>query len=87
MIGTRGRSCSGRVKIGVRFARNRRVTRTARMGSNCRYSARISFPVRRLPRSLRSGSKALIVRIAARFQGNAGLRTDLSPTTRMKVRR
>ena len=87
MIGTRGRSCTGRVKIGVRFARNRRVTRTARMRSNCRYSVRISFPVRRLPRSLRSRSKTLIVQVAARFQGNAGLRPDLSPTKRMKVRR
>jgi len=87
MIGTRGRACGGRVKIGVRFARNRRVTRTARMRRNCRYAARISFPVRRLPRPLRAGRKTLIVRVAARFQGNAGLRTDLSPTKRMKVRR
>ena len=87
MIGTRGRACGGRVKIGVRFAGNRRVTRTARMRSNCRYAARISFPVRRLPRSLRPRRKTLILRIAARFQGNAGLRTDLSPTKRMKVRR
>jgi len=87
MIGTQGRSCQGRVTIGVRFAGNRRVTRRVRMGSNCRYSARISFPLRRLPRALRSSRKALIARVAARFQGNAVLQTDLSPTRRLKVRR
>lgn len=87
MIGTRGRLCGGRVKIGVRFARNRRVTRAVRMRSNCRYSARVSFPLRRLPRSLRPRRRALLVRVSARFQGNAGLRTDLSPTKRIKARR
>jgi len=75
------------VKIGVRFARNRRVTRIARMDKKCRYSKRISFPVRRLPRAMRSRRKTLIVRVAARFQGNAGLRADLSPTRRIKVQR
>jgi len=87
MIGTRGRACGGRVKIGVRFAGNRRVTRTARMTSKCRYTARIAYPLRRLPRALRPRRKTLILRVAARFQGNAGLRTDLSPTKRIKVRR
>jgi len=87
MIGTQGRPCGGRVKIGVRFARNRRVTRTDEMGSNCRYSARIAFPVRRLPRSRRPRGRTVIVRVAARFQGNAQLKTDLSPTKRVKVNR
>jgi len=75
------------VKIGVRFARNRRVVRGARMGRNCRYSKRVSFPVSRLPRALRARSKALTVRVAVRFQGNAALLPDVSPTRRMNVRR
>jgi hypothetical protein len=75
------------VKVGVRFARNRRVTRVTRMGINCRYTVRVAFPLRRVPRSLRPRRKTLVLRVAARFQGNAGLRTDLSPTKRMKVRR
>lgn len=87
LIGAQGRSCRGRVEVGVRFARNSRVTRVTRMGSNCRYSARVSVPLRRVPRSLRPRRKTLVLRVAARFQGNAGLRTDLSPTKRMKVRR
>lgn len=87
LVGTQGRPCAGRVKVGVRFADNRRVTRVARMGSNCRYSVRVSFPVRRLPRSLRPRSRTLLLRVAARFQGNAGLQTDVSPTRRIKVTR
>jgi len=87
LIGAQGRSCRGRVEVGVRVARNSRVTRVTRMGSNCRYSARVSVPLRRVPRSLRPRRKTLVLRVAARFQGNAGLRTDLSPTKRMKVRR
>ena len=87
MRGTRGRSCIGRVKIRVRFARNRHVTRIARMGRNCRYSKRVSFPVSRLPRALRARDKTLTVRVAARFQGNAALLPDVSKTRRMKVRR
>jgi len=75
------------VKIGVRFARNRRVVRGARMGRNCRYTKRISFPVRRLPRALRARGKTLTVRVAVRFQGNAALLPDVSKTRRMKVRR
>jgi hypothetical protein len=87
MRGARGRSCVGRVKIGVRFPRNRRVTRIARIAADCRYSKRVAFPVRRLPRAMRARSKALIVRVAVRFQGNAGLEPDVSPTRRVKVRR
>jgi len=86
MRDNRGRSCAGRVKMGVRFARNRRVVSGARMGANCRYSKRVSFPVRRLPRALRARRKVLIVRVAVRFQGNAGLLPDVSPTRRFKVR-
>jgi len=87
MRGNQARSCVGRVKIGVRFARNRRVVRGARMGRNCRYSKRVSFPVSRLPRALRARDKALTVRVAVRFQGNAALLPDVSPTRRMNVRR
>ena len=87
MRGTQARSCAGRVKIRVRFARNRHVTRIARMGRNCRYSKRVSFPVSRLPRALRARDKTLTVRVAVRFQGNAALLPDVSKTRRMKVRR
>lgn len=87
LIGTRGRPCGGRVKVGIRFARNRRLTRVVRMRSNCRYTVGVSLPVRRLPRALRSRGKTLLIRVAARFQGNSRLRTDLSPTKRLKVRR
>ncbi len=87
MRDNQGRSCAGRVKIGVRFARSRRVVGGARMGANCRYSKRVSFPVRRLPRALRARRKVLVVRVAVRFQGNAGLLPDVSPTRRIKVRR
>jgi len=55
--------------------------------SNCRYATRYSFPTRRLPRRLRPRRKTLILRVAVRFQGNAGLQTDVSPTARAKVRR
>jgi len=57
------------------------------MGANCRYSKRVSFPVRRLPRAVRARRKVLVVRVAVRFQGNAGLLPDVSPTGRIKVRR
>jgi len=57
------------------------------MGANCRYSKRVSFPVRRLPRAVRARRKVLVVRVAVRFQGNAGLLPDVSPTRRIKVRR
>ncbi len=87
MAGNQGRSCAGRLKIGVRFAKSRRVTRVARMGANCRYSKRVVFPVRRLPRASRARSTPVILRVAVRFQGNRGLLTDVSPTRRMKVRR
>jgi len=87
MRDNRGRSCAGRVKIGVRFARSRRVVSGVRMGANCRYSKRVSFPVRRLPRAVRARRKVLVVRVAVRFQGNAGLLPDVSPTRRIKVRR
>ncbi len=81
------RSCAGRLKMGIRFATSRRVTRVARMGANCRYSKRVAFPVRRLPRASRARSKPVIVRVAVRFQGNRGLLSDVSPTRRVKVRR
>jgi TolB protein len=87
MGGNQGRSCAGRLKMGIRFAKSRRVTRTARMGANCRYAKRVAFAVRRLPRALRARSKPVILRVAVRFQGNGGLLTDVSPTRRMKVRR
>ncbi len=81
------RSCAGRLKMGIRFATSRRVTRVARMGANCRYSKRVAFPVRRLPRASRARSKPVIVRVAVRFQGNSRLLSDVSPTRRIKVRR
>jgi hypothetical protein len=87
MIGTRGRACAGRIKIGTRFAVSRRVTRLGRMGSNCRYSKRYAFPTRRLPPRLRPRDKTLILGVAVRFQGNDVLRSDVSPTRRAKVRR
>ncbi len=87
MAGNQGRSCAGRLKVGVRFAKSRRVTRTARLGANCRYSTRVAFPVRRLPLASRARNKPVILRVAVRFQGNAGLLSDVSPTRRIKVRR
>jgi len=87
MTGAQGRPCGGRLKIGTRFAGNRRVTRVARMKSNCRYATRYSFSTGRLPRRLRPRSKTLILRVAVRFQGNARLASDVSPTARAKVRR
>ena len=87
MTGNQGRSCRGRVRIGIRFGGNRRITRITRMGSNCRYSRRFTFPTRRLPARLRPRRRTVILRIAARFQGNAGLRPDTSPTARVRVRR
>ncbi len=87
MAGNQGRSCAGRLKVGVRFAKSRRVTRLARMGANCRYSKRVAFPVRRLPLASRARNKPVILRVAVRFQGNAGLLSDVSPTRRIKVRR
>jgi hypothetical protein len=87
MGGNQGRSCAGRLKMGIRFAKSRRVTRVARIGANCRYAKRLAFPVRRLPRASRARNKPVILRVAVRFQGNAGLLTDVSPTRRIKVRR
>ncbi len=89
MGGNQGRSCAGRLKIGVRFTKSRRVTRLARMGTDCRYSKRFAFPVRRLLRgaSRASSVPVIILGVAVRFQGNAGLLSDVSPTRRIKVRR
>jgi len=75
------------VKIDNRFARNRRVTRTARMGRDCRYSKRYSFSTRHLPRGLRPRGRKLILRVKVSFQGNSRLQPDLSPTRRVRVRR
>jgi dipeptidyl aminopeptidase/acylaminoacyl peptidase len=87
MGGNQGRSCAGRLKMGIRFGKSRRVTRVARMGANCRYAKRVVFPVRRLPRASRARNKPVILRVAVRFQGNARLLSDVSPTRRIKVRR
>jgi len=87
MAGVRGRACGGRVKIGVRSANRTRAQRRVRMSSRCRYKATLVYSVRRLPRRLRPRGRALIARVTARFQGNGGLTSDLSPTRRARVRR
>ncbi len=61
--------------------------RIGQMGANCRYSKKYSFPVRRLPPRLRPRDKPLVLTVAIRFQGNEGLKPDLSPPKRIKVRR
>ena len=87
MVGNGGRPCEGRLKIGTRAGGRRVVTRIARMGTNCRYTKQYSFPVKRLPRRLRPRSKRLVLNVSVRYQGNAGLNPDLSPTRPVKVRR
>ncbi len=87
MLGNRGQTCGGRLKIGTRAGSQRVASRNARMGSNCRYSARYTFSVRRLPRRLRPRARTLVLRVVLRFQGNSVLRGDLSPPKRIKVRR
>ena len=87
MVGNGGRPCEGRLKIGTRAGGRRVVTRIARMGSNCRYAKLYTFPVKRLPRRSRRGSKKLVLNVSVRYQGNAGLNPDLSPTRPVKVRR
>jgi len=87
MLGNRGRACGGRIKIGTRAGRTKAATRTGRMGRNCRYSARYSFPARRLPKRLRPRKRTLVLSILVRYQGNSQLRGDLSPPRRVKVRR
>ena len=87
MGGNQGRSCAGRLKMGIRFGKSRRVTRVARMGTNCRYAKWVAFPVRRLPRASRARSNQVTLRVAVRFQGNARLLSDVSATRRIKVRR
>jgi len=87
MVGNRGRPCGGRIKIGTRAGGRRVRTQTARMGRNCRYSKTYTVAARRLPPGLRPRNRTLVLRIAVRFQGNAQLRADLSPTKRVKVRR
>jgi len=87
MLGNGGRACEGRLRIGTRAGGRRVVTRIARMGTNCRYTKQYSFPVSRLPRRLRSRSKRLVLSVSVRYQGNAGLGPDLSPTRPVKVRR
>ncbi len=87
MVGNRGRACGGRIKIGTRAGRRRVATRTARMGRNCRYSARYTIPARRLPQRLRPRNRTLVLSILVRYQGNSLLTSDLSPPRRAKVRR
>jgi hypothetical protein len=87
MIGNRGRRCGGRIKIGTRAGTRRAATRTGRMGRNCRYAKRYSFPVRRLPPRLRQRDRKLVLRILVRYQGNSLLKPDLSPPKRVTVRR
>lgn len=84
---TEGRGCEGAVSIAIRFVARRRIRRRARINSACALTARFRFPVRRLPARLRPRRRALILRIAYRFQGNALLRSDLSPQARLRVRR
>jgi len=85
MAGVRGRPCGGRVKVGVRSGNRRRAQRTVRMSSACRYKATLVYSVRQLPRRLRPRGRLLIARVTARFQGNSGLESDLSPTRRARV--
>jgi TolB protein len=87
MVGVQGRSCVGRVKVGLRIANRRRGLRRVRMSSACRYKATLRSSVRGLPRRVRPRRRVLIARVTARFQGNSRLRTDLSPTRRARVRR
>jgi hypothetical protein len=87
MVGNRGRRCGGRIKIGTRAGARRARTQIARIGNDCRYAKKYSFPVRRLPPRLRPRGRTLVLRIKVRYQGNAQLRGDLSPTKRVKVRR
>ncbi len=87
MLGVRGRPCGGRVKVGLRIAKRKRGQRAVRMSSRCRYAATFSTRVRRLPRRLRPRRRVIIARVTARFQGNAGLSSDLSPTRRARVNR
>ncbi len=87
MTGVRSRPCGGRVKIGVRSANRRRAQRTVRMSARCRYQATLTYPVKRLPRRLRPRRRVLIAGVTARFQGNSGLTSDLSPTRRARVKR
>jgi len=87
MLGNRGRPCGGRIKIGTRAGSSRVATRIARMGRNCRYSARYTFAAGRLPARLRPRDRTLVLSILVRFQGNSQLKGDLSPPKRVKVRR
>lgn len=87
MVGNGGRRCGGRIKIGTRAGVRRAATRIGRMGRNCRYAKRYSFPVRRLPPRLRPRDRALVLRILVRYQGNSVLKPDLSPPRRVKVSR
>ena len=87
MVGNRGRRCGGRIKIGTRAGVRRAATRVGRMGRNCRYAKRYSFPVHRLAPRLRPRNRKLVLRIKVRYQGNSLLKGDLSPAKRVKVRR
>lgn len=87
MVGVQGRACNGSVKVGLRIANRRRGLRRVKMTTACRYKVTFTVQVRRLPRRLRSRNRVIIARVTARFQGNRGLRPDLSPTRRARVKR
>ncbi len=87
LVGARGRECAGRVKVGIRAGDRRLRTLTTTMKSNCRFTKSSRVRVRRLPPRLRPRSMGVVLKVAYRFQGNAALKTDLSPTAGKRVKR
>jgi len=89
LAGARGRPCSGRVKLEVRSGKKRVGVRSTPLGRTCRWSKRYAIPTRLLPprqrRRLADG-KPVTLTVRARFQGNARLVGDLSPSRAYRIK-
>lgn len=80
-----GRPCAGRIAVGVRSGGARRDRRIVKVNSSCRYTVKLSYRVRSLPRRLRPRARRLLVRVAAGYKGTTRLLPAKPPSALRRV--
>ncbi len=85
LTNVRGRTCAGKVTLGVRSGGKRKARRTVRVDTRCRYATSASFGLGSLPRRLRSRDARLLVKVSTVYRGTSELLPDRPPTVLRRV--
>ena len=84
LVNRQGRSCGGRVAVGVKLG-GKRARRVVQVNSKCRYKVTLRFSVKKLPRRLRARKRRLLTRVTVAYRGTAGIRPARPPSRLTRV--